>query len=84
MTFFSPYISIKTPDGIDIIPYATKKAKGKKAAIVRLKSKLSMISGTNGPIIFDKNEITKKTRRIKPTSIGFFFMYGLFNFFKTG
>ena len=43
ITFFSPRISISIPEGIDITPYAIKKAKGKRATNVRLRSKSSMI-----------------------------------------
>jgi hypothetical protein len=52
-------------------PYATKKANGRKAAIVKLSSKLSIISGTRGPMIFVRKEMTKKMIRIKPTKRGF-------------
>jgi hypothetical protein len=61
-------------DGIDITPYATKNEKGKKEAIVRLNPKVLIMSGTRGPIILDKKEITKNTRKIKPTNNGFFFI----------
>jgi len=49
---------------MDIIPYAKKKEKGRKAAIDKLKLKALIISGMSGPMIFVKNEITKKTNKI--------------------
>jgi len=47
-------------------PHMLKKnAKGRKATMVRFSLKSSIISGTNGPIILVKNDITKKTNRIR-------------------
>ena len=37
------------------------------ATSVKLNSKSSIISGTIGPIMFDRNEITKKVRKITAT-----------------
>ena len=59
ITFFSPIYSTKNPEGIDITPYAKKKEKGRKAAIDKLKLNALIMSGTSGPMIFVKNEITK-------------------------
>ena len=59
--------STKNPEGIDITPYAKKNEKGKKAAIDKLKLNALIMSGTRGPMIFVKNEITKKTNKIIPT-----------------
>ena len=67
ITFFSPIYSTKNPEGIDITPYAKKKEKGRKAAIDKLKLNALIMSGTSGPMIFVKNEITKKTNKIIPT-----------------
>lgn len=67
ITFFSPIYSTKKPEGIDITPYAKKNAKGRKAAIDKLKLNALIMSGTSGPMIFVKNEITKKTNKIIPT-----------------
>ncbi|GAA6203673.1 hypothetical protein NBRC116600_04700 [Thalassotalea sp. SU-HH00458] len=69
ITGFSEYFSTKIPDGIDITPYATKNAKGKKPANPTLSSKLCIMSGIKGPKIFVKNEITKKTTKTKATTI---------------
>ncbi len=66
-TVFSEYFSIKIPDGIDITPYATKKEKGRKPASPILKSKLSMMSGTNGPRMLVRKEMTAKIRNISRT-----------------
>ena len=74
MIFFSPNSSIKNPEGIDINPYAAKKDKGKNEAIFKLKLKLLIISGTNGPIILVKNEIIKNINMIKQNNKGFFLM----------
>tara|TARA_Y100000768_G_scaffold119478_1_gene88266 strand:- start:505 stop:702 length:198 start_codon:yes stop_codon:yes gene_type:complete len=52
---------------MDIIPYAKKKEKGRKAAIDKLKLNALIISGTSGPMIFVKKEITKNTNKIIPT-----------------
>ncbi len=59
--------STKNPEGIDITPYAKKNEKGKKAAKDKLKLNASIMSGTSGPMIFVKNEITKNTNKIIPT-----------------
>jgi hypothetical protein len=44
-----------------------KKAKGKKATVVRLNEKLLIISGTKGPMMFVKKDITKNVRKINPS-----------------
>ena len=67
ITFFSPIYSTKNPEGIDITPYAKKNEKGRKAAIDKLKLNALIMSGTRGPMIFVKNEITKKTNKIIPS-----------------
>ena len=59
--------STKNPEGIDITPYAKKNEKGRNAAIDKLKLNASIMSGTRGPMIFVKNEITKNTNKIIPT-----------------
>ena len=59
--------STKNPEGIDITPYAKKNEKGRKAAMDKLKLNASIMSGTSGPMIFVKNEITKNTNKIIPT-----------------
>ena len=59
--------STKNPEGIDITPYAKKNEKGRKAAMDKLKLNALIMSGTSGPMIFVKNEITKKTNKIIPT-----------------
>jgi hypothetical protein len=35
---------------------------------VRLSSKSSMISGMSGPMMFVRNEMTKKIRKMRPTT----------------
>jgi hypothetical protein len=67
ITFFSPIYSTKKPEGIDITPYAKKNEKGRNAAIDKLKLNALIMSGTRGPMIFVKNEITKNTNKIIPT-----------------
>tara|TARA_Y100000768_G_scaffold121118_1_gene89544 strand:+ start:490 stop:762 length:273 start_codon:yes stop_codon:yes gene_type:complete len=67
ITFFSPIYSTKNPEGIDITPYAKKNEKGRKAAIDKLKLNALIMSGKRGPMIFVKNEITKKTNKIIPS-----------------
>ena len=59
--------STKNPEGIDITPYAKKNEKGRKAAMDKLKLNVLIMSGTSGPMIFVKNEITKNTNKIIPT-----------------
>jgi hypothetical protein len=49
-------------------PYAMKNANGSTATIVRLRLKSSMISGTRGPMMFVRNEITKKVSNMRPTT----------------
>jgi hypothetical protein len=44
-----------------------KKAKGRSATMVRLRRKLLMISGTRGPMMLVRSEITKKMRKTSPT-----------------
>jgi hypothetical protein len=68
MIFFSLYFSTRIPAGIETMPYAIKKAKGRTATNVRLNLKPLMISGTNGPMILVRNEITKKVNRIRATT----------------
>ena len=77
-TVFSEYRSINIPEGMDITPYATKKENGRKPAIPILKSKLSMISGTNGPSMLVKKEITEKIKKINATMTRFDFIMLLF------
>ncbi len=67
ITGFSLYFSINIPAGILITPYATKNEKGRKAANVKLRSKLLIISGIIGPSIFVSKEITKKIKNIRTT-----------------
>jgi hypothetical protein len=52
---------------MDMTPYAIKKEKGSTAAAVRLTRKLLMMSGTIGPSMFVRNDITKNTSRTKAT-----------------
>jgi hypothetical protein len=44
-----------------------KKEKGSTAAAVRLTRKLLMMSGTMGPRMLVRNDITKNTSKTKPT-----------------
>ena len=74
ITLFSEYLSINIPEGIDITPYATKKEKGKNPAMPMLRSKLVMISGTSGPRMLVKKEITAKIKKISATIIRFGFI----------
>src|SRR5206468_9889156 len=67
MTGFSEYFSTQNPAGIDISPYAMKKEKGRRAAAVRLTWKLLMMSGTIGPKILVKSDITKNVKKTRPT-----------------
>src|ERR1700734_3610567 len=67
MGFFSPQRSTAKPAGIDITPYAMKNAKGRIAAIVSDTWKSAMMSGTNGPRIFVRKEITKNTKNTTAT-----------------
>jgi len=73
ITNFSPFFSMMIPAGIDINPYAIKNENGRRETSVRLKLNVLIISGISGPIIFVKNEITKKVNKTKPTKKGFFF-----------
>ena len=68
MTGFSWNFSMSKPAGIDITPYAIKNANGSTATSVRLSLKSSIISGTRGPMIFVRNEITKKVRKMRLTT----------------
>jgi len=54
---------------------ATKKEKGRNPARPRLRWKLSIISGTSGPSILVRNEITKKIRNTSPTIRGCFLFF---------
>src|SRR3984885_4554764 len=67
MGFFSPQRSTANPAGIDITPYAMKNANGRIAAIVSDTWKSAMMSGTNGPRIFVRKEITKNTKNTTAT-----------------
>jgi hypothetical protein len=67
MIFFSLYFSINIPEGMDITPYAIKKAKGRRAARVRLRLNPLMISGFIGPNTLVRKEMTKKVSIISPT-----------------
>ena len=71
MGFFSPQRSTAKPAGIYITPYAMKNANGRMAAIVSDTWKPAMMSGTNGPRIFVRKEITKNTKTRPPPEIGF-------------
>jgi len=78
-TGLSEYLSTRIPAGMDITPYATKKAKGRKPARPKLNLKLVIISGIMGPRIFVRNEITKKIIRISATIKGFRFIRASLN-----
>lgn len=67
ITNFPPNFSVITPAGMDIKPYATKKANGRKETKVKLKRKELIISGISGPMIFVKKEMTKNVNNTKPT-----------------
>src|SRR6266852_3651153 len=67
MGFFSPQRCTAKPAGIDITPYAMKNANGRIAAIVSDTWKSAMMSGTNGPRIFVRKEITKNTKNTTAT-----------------
>src|SRR4029077_7202307 len=67
MGFFSPHRCTAKPAGIDITPYAMKNANGRIAAIVGDTGKPAMMSGTNGPRIFVRKEITKNTKNTTAT-----------------
>jgi hypothetical protein len=53
---------------MDMTPYAMKNANGSTATSVRLRLKSSMISGTSGPMMFVRNEMTKNVRKTRPTT----------------
>jgi hypothetical protein len=57
----SLHFSVRNPAGMDIIPYAIKKVKGKSPVNVRLRSKLSFTSTMIEFRILVMNEITKNT-----------------------
>src|SRR5579859_5333330 len=67
MSFFSPQRSTAKPAGIDITPYAMKNANGRIAAIVSDTWKSAMMSGTSGPRMFVRKEITKNTKNTTAT-----------------
>src|ERR1700691_870845 len=67
MGFFSPQRCTAKPAGIDITPYAMKNANGRIAAIVSDTWKPAMMSGTNGPRILVRKEITKNTKNTTVT-----------------
>src|SRR3954471_1656534 len=67
MSFFSPQRCTAKPAGIDITPYAMKNANGRIAAIVSDTWKPAMMSGTNGPRILVRKEITKNTKNTTAT-----------------
>src|ERR1700722_20125237 len=67
MGFFSPQGSTAKPAGIDITPNAMKNANGRTAAIVSDTWKSAMMSGTNGPRMFVRKEITKNTKNTTAT-----------------
>jgi len=52
---------------MDIMPYATKNENGRNPASPMLRSKLSMMSGTNGPRMFVRNEMTEKIKKMRRT-----------------
>ena len=64
---FSLYFCTSILDGIDITPYAMKKAKGRAPAKRSLNLKSFINSGDKGPIIFVINEITKNVSMINAT-----------------
>jgi len=47
--------------------YAIKNEKGRSPARAKLNLKLSMISGTSGPIMLVRKETTKKIKNIRQT-----------------
>lgn len=67
IVFFSLYFSTRMPAGIDITPYAIKKAKGRNAESVKLSPKLLITSGFSAPRIFVISDMTKNVRKISPT-----------------
>jgi hypothetical protein len=67
MTFFSLYLSIRIPEGMDMTPYAMKKAKGRIAARPRVRENPPIRSGMSGPMIFVIKEITKNISKIRQT-----------------
>ena len=64
---FSPKRSTSIPDGMDITPYAIKKAKGRNPAMVLVRLKLIFTSGSKGFSMLVKKEITAKIIKIKNT-----------------
>jgi len=74
MTFFSLYFSTNIPAGIDMIPYAEKKAKVINPKEENSRLKLSFIPGFSAPKILVRNEITKNTSSTKPTIKNRFFI----------
>jgi hypothetical protein len=71
---FSGNFSTNIPEGMDMTPYATKKAKGRNPANPILRLKLSMISGIIGPRILVRKEMTKNIRKIRMTINVFLFI----------
>ena len=69
ITGFSVKRSTKKPAGIDITPYAIKKAKIRKPAAVRLTWKLPIISGTMAFRILVISEMTKNVRNTSPVMV---------------
>src|ERR1700733_615805 len=67
MGFFSPQRCTAKPAGIDITPYAMKNANGRMAAIVSDTWKSAIMSGTKGPRIFVRKEMTKNTKNTTAT-----------------
>src|ERR1700678_1689178 len=67
MGFCSPQRCTAKPAGIDITPYAMKNANGRIATIVSDTWNPVMMSGTNGPRIFVRKEITKNTKNTTAT-----------------
>ena len=67
MSFFSPQSCTAKPAGIENTPYAMKNANGRTLAMVSDTWKPVMMSGTRGPRIFVRKEITKNTKNTTPT-----------------
>ena len=64
---FSLYFCTSMLDGIDITPYAIKKANGKRPASKSLRLKSFINSGESGPMILVKKEITKNVSMMSAT-----------------
>ena len=60
---------------MDINPYAIKNEKGKSATVVRLKSKLLIISGIIAPKILVTSDMQKKIRKMRISVVFFCIKY---------